>query len=467
MKPFLRSLVLSLLFLVVTAPAVAQETALGSDTLQSRSVTVYQGNLALVNERHAVGLGQGAATIELTPVPAGLMPETARLSGEGVRVDGLRLETAALSEAALLRASVGRTIGVVRTDPGTGARTVVPAQVLSVRDGVVLRVGDKIESGATGPFQFDTLPPGLRPFPALLANVAVGADGASGVNVQYLTTGLSWRADYTAQLSGNETMVALKGYVTLENTTDVAYPADLVRVVAGDVHRVSAPRPGAVRALAMEVRADEVPVSEAAGAYHLYTLPETMTVPASGTIQRALLELPQLAVRKAYVLEAGVPVRPARGRATASRPPLRVVLRFKNPKAGDGGVPMPGGVVRVFGPAMGGPVFLGEDRMAHTPAGNDVELTIGAAFDVTAERRQTDYLQRGGERVYEVAHEIVLRNARAAATVVEVIEHLPGDWEILEESVRHAKTSASMAAWSVSVPARGETVLTYRALIRQ
>jgi len=466
MKPLLRNAVLSMLCLALASPALGQTAPLGPDTLRSRVLTVYQSGIALVDERHQAPLGEGAATVELAPVPAGLRPETARLSGDGIRVAGLRLETSVLSEAALLRAHIGRTVGIIRIDPQTQARTVVPATVLSVENGVVLRIGDKVETGATGPFQFDSVPAGLRSAPALLADVHVAAGATGTVAVQYLTTGIGWHADYSVMLSADETMLALEGYVTLENGAGVSYPADLVRAVAGDLHGVSAPR-RVTGAMAMEATADVARVSEQSGAYHLYTLPGAMTVPARGSVQRALLALPQLAVRKTYVLEGAAPVRPLRGAMPVQRMAPSVVLRFKNPKADDGGVPMPSGTVRVFGPGVGGPVFLGEDRMAHAPAGSDVRLTLGAAFDITAERRQTDFLKRGGERNFEIAHEVVLRNARPAAAVVEVIEYLPGDWEILAESAPYARTSAATAAWSVSVPARGETVLTYRALIRQ
>lgn len=457
----------ALLCVLFTTPAFAQAVALDPQTLQSRVVTVYQGDLALIQERHQLTLREGAATLELAPVPGGLMPQTVRLSGDGLRVGGVRLETEVLSKAALLRAFLGRTIGLVRVNPETGARTVVQARVLSVEDGVVLQVGDKVETGAKGPFQFDAVPPGLRPAAALSADVTVGAGAVGTVDVQYLTTGLGWRADYGVTLSADETMLALDGYVTLQNSAGVSYEADLVRAVAGDVNQAWSPGPAVGRVMAMEATADAPQVAEQSGAYHLYTLPGTMTVPARGSVQRALLGLPQIAVRKAYVLESAVPVRPVAGRTSGVRQSAKVVLRFKNPRADDGGIPLPAGVVRVFGPAVGGPVFLGEDRIGHTPVGSDVRLTIGAAFDVTAERRQTNFVRQGGERVYEVAHEIVLRNARPAAAVVEVIETLPGDWKILSESAPHARTSATTAAWSLSVPARGETVLQYRALIRQ
>jgi hypothetical protein len=43
-----------------------------------------------------------------------------------------------------------------------------------------------------------------------------------------------------------------------------------------------------------------------------------------------------------------------------------------------------------------------------------------------------------------------------------VVEQFPADWRILQESLPHQKTDARTAAWSLAVPAKGETKLTYR-----
>lgn len=47
-----------------------------------------------------------------------------------------------------------------------------------------------------------------------------------------------------------------------------------------------------------------------------------------------------------------------------------------------------------------------------------------------------------------------------------VQEPIPGDWEILAESHKHAKRAANTAVWEVAVPAGGEVELTYRARTR-
>ena len=76
---------------------------------------------------------------------------------------------------------------------------------------------------------------------------------------------------------------------------------------------------------------------------------------------------------------------------------------------------MPGGVVRVYqSDTRGGVHFVGEDRIGHTPKDEVLNLRIGRAFDVVAERKQIDF-EKIATNVYEVEYEVVLRNHKAHA----------------------------------------------------
>ena len=99
-----------------------------------------------------------------------------------------------------------------------------------------------------------------------------------------------------------------------------------------------------------------------------------------------------------------------------------------------------------------------------------MRLHLGDAFDVTADKKQTDFRRREATNkasyVFESAYEIVLRNAKSEALSVTVREPVPGDWTMLEESQPHAKVAAGTAEWRVNVPAGGTTMLKYRVLVR-
>jgi len=122
--------------------------------------------------------------------------------------------------------------------------------------------------------------------------------------------------------------------------------------------------------------------------------------------------------------------------------------------------------VRVYqGDSKGRVQFIGEDRITHTPKDETLDLHIGNAFDVVAERKQTDY-QRLGSHAVEMAFEISLRNHKPEPITVEVNEPLGGDWQMVDSNFKYEKTAAFAARFMVPVAADGESVLRYRVRVR-
>jgi hypothetical protein len=127
---------------------------------------------------------------------------------------------------------------------------------------------------------------------------------------------------------------------------------------------------------------------------------------------------------------------------------------------------LPAGVFRVYGrSASGSRQLLGEDRIDHTPKKETVELTVGKAFDIVAERVRTNS-ERLADNLYRTTFEITIRNHRENDVVVEVSEPVGGYWEVITETLPHRKVNANELAFDVPVPADGETVLTYTVQVK-
>ncbi len=127
---------------------------------------------------------------------------------------------------------------------------------------------------------------------------------------------------------------------------------------------------------------------------------------------------------------------------------------------------MPAGVVRVYkADQTGAQQFIGENRIDHTPKDESVRVKLGDAFDVVAERKQTDY-KNISRRVFEYAYEIRIRNHKDEAVTVVVNEPIGGDWEIINSSFPAEKTAAFAARFNVPVAKDGEAVLTYRVRVK-
>jgi hypothetical protein len=115
--------------------------------------------------------------------------------------------------------------------------------------------------------------------------------------------------------------------------------------------------------------------------------------------------------------------------------------------------------------SRGGSLFVGEDHIDHTPKDETISLHIGNAFDIVAERKQTDY-RKLSDRLYEFEYEITLRNHKDAPVVIEANEPIGGDWEMVSSTYKFTKTAAFAAQFQVPVDKDGTSVLKYRVRAR-
>ena len=428
------------------------------------SITIYNEDLALVRDRRRIALADGRNRLAFLGISPQIRPETALLRTDGggeFDIVEQSFQSDLLTPQRLLEEHVGETVRVIRTNPETGAETVEEGELLSAVGGVVLRIGDRVEIDPPGRIVLPGVPAGLRARPTLVTVVESGTAGQTPVELAYLTGGLGWRADYVAELNAAEDRIDLKGWVTLANASGATFREARVQLVAGEVNQVSRFAARDMMAMSMKAEAAPMPGREALFDYHLYSLDRSVTIASNETKQVALLTGGGVPVRKEYRF-AGLNNVYDHAMGEPRRVNATVRLSFENAAAGGLGMPLPGGIVRVYGAGNGGELmFLGEDAVGHTPVDETVRLTLGRAFDVTARARQTAFEQLG-ERVFESAFTVELRNAKAQSVNATVVEQLPGDWEVLDESHPHDRISARQAEWTVPIPANGTTELRYR-----
>ena len=72
-------------------------------------------------------------------------------------------------------------------------------------------------------FSFPNLPAGLITKPTLVWQLWAESAGEQQVRVNYLTSGINWRADYIALLAPDDDALALTGWVSLENRCGASY----------------------------------------------------------------------------------------------------------------------------------------------------------------------------------------------------------------------------------------------------
>ncbi len=459
-----------LVMLAATSSPLAADLTLPVESRRPPLIlSIYPDGWGLVWDRRNADLAAGTNRLVFEGVSPQLQPSTAMIdSGPGVRLVDVDYDFALLTPEALLRRSVGKTIGVVRTHPTTGEEKVEKATLLSADNGIVLKYQDRIETGAPGRLVFYDVPTDLRAKPSLLATVEAERAGPTDLTLGYSARGLGWSADYVALWDEKAKLIDLTGRATLSNTSGTSFPSAEISLVAGTVNReppaIPMPR-SRVAAAPMMAEAKSLPTRQEVADLYVYRLPGQVTLPDQRTKQVTLLRAPSLAVEQLYVSEAGFVADRAAGEPQPQHPQVR--LKLANTEDA-GGQPLPAGIVRVFTTSADSvPRLVGEDRIDHTPVGGQVKLTPGEAFDITVLRRQTDYKTAGlPESVSESSWSIAVANAKDQAVAVDLVENIPGDWTILAESAPHTKAAADQVVWRVNVPAKGKTDLTFRVRVQ-
>ena len=459
------------------AQAAQEETSSSLADQQSVAVTIYNENLALIKDTRRIQLKSGDNRLALREVSGRMRPETALLRSlthpGSLALIEQNFDFDLLTPAKLLEKYVGRSVRIARIHPTTGAESFETATVLAANSGVVLKIGDRIETGLPGRIVYDTVPANLRDRPTLVTELQSTRAGAQTVELSYLSAGLAWKADYVAELNANDSALDLNGWVTLTNTSGTAYPNARLQLVAGDLNRVRDEMRLASKSngMAREAAAPQSMAQESLFEYHLYTLQRPTNIADNQTKQVALLSGAGVPVTKELLLQGSDYYYRSSVGGIGQKIKVGVFVQFENRERSNLGLPMPKGVVRVYKKdSAGNAQFIGEDRIDHTPKNERVRLKLGEAFDVTADKKQTDFKRREptnrASYVFESAYEIVVRNAKKEAATVVVREPVPGDWSMLDESAHHAKVAAGTAEWKINVPAEGSTTLRYRVLVR-
>ncbi|KFN50349.1 DUF4139 domain-containing protein [Arenimonas composti] len=471
------------LLAIATAAVFAAGAATAADTPR---LTVYSGDFDAVARSMPMPGGAGFALYDATlefqlragedmvslgGLPAALDAGSVRLRPRGdARVRGQRYDFAVAGQSELLERAIGSTI-TVEQDVG-GQRRTVSGVLLAAGDGLTLRLPDgriKVLSQYTA-FDLDALPAGVVAEPTLTWSIASARGGRQAFDFAYATSGLGWRAEYVAELSGQGRgcRMDFEGAAMVANRSGTAFEGVQLTLVAGEPNRQQKGYAGTPRMARAEMMvADAAVAPEASGEYHAYRLPGTGDLPQD-SVQRLPLIAPAsgVACERRYETRAPqggwVPPQPMLDpdfTNVAGKQPVTAMLGFANREADGLGLPLPAGRVRVF---TGGDL-LGEASLAHTALGQKVELALGTVFDLDAERSRLDFqVDRAGRTMTERVR-VTLRNAKAEAATVHVVETLPrwSDWEIVASTVAAKKLDATSAGFDVAVPAGGETHLEY------
>jgi hypothetical protein len=428
------------------------------------SVTIYNDDLALVQDRRDIEVKDGRQRLEFQDVSARIRPETVSLTAGDLSIVEQNFDFDLLTPAKLMEKAVGKEVTIVRVNPASGAETRETAQVLATNGGVVLKIGQRIEvlrdDGLPVRVIFDKVPENLRARPTLSVTVTAAHAGTRHATLSYLTPGLGWRADYVALYNEGEGKIDVQGWVTLSNSSGTTYDNAQTLLVAGSPSQVNGngQQAGYYRApprrSTLQVAGTENGSRSRLGDFYLYPLAERTTIANLQTKQVSFLDVHGVPAEHGYEFRNNW--------LQTSETPLSAqsIYSFSSSEHAGLGDQLPAGILRFYmRDKRGDPQFIGETQIDHTPMGSTLSLATGDAFDVkvksTVEKRT-----RLSASNWQSDMRYELTNALPRPVVVKLMQQgLWGDSRIKSESQQSTRSSADSAMWAVTVPANGTTTL--------
>jgi hypothetical protein len=537
-----RSLLLGLLLAaqaLITVPAAAGNLTEAASPGSDVSVTIYRaahrngesldldglGGFALVTETRTISIPAGVSRLRFEGVAEGIQPATAIITGLPSGLLEKNHDLQILSPAELVRATIGKNVWLVRTNPKTGQSNKEPGSILSDTDGVVFKSAAGLEalrcSGLPEAFQFDSPLEGAAT-PTLSALVRSPAAATATVRLSYLAEGFDWMANYVATVAPDGKTMDLGAWVTLANSNAKSFPDAHAQVVAGRLNRESEevepvdegaqivakcwPRgstsdppeipnilpasplmPGwdmlMARAykgaanvpMAMSAAAPEMAVTgakvqqEQLGDLKLYRVPDRTSVASRQIKQVRLLDRKDIPIDLFYRADLGTDEE-VDGR------PLSKILRTRNDKAHHLDLPLPSGQVATFYQRDGVPLLIHEAPLRDITLGEEVEIEAGEAADlrvtavVEARRANGATLKKlplipGAlemrSREVDITNRVEITNARNQAAVVELRLNLNGGAQLVRADQTPFMHNGHQT-FRLTVPAEGSAIVHYQ-----
>src|SRR5512139_934142 len=244
---------------------------------QDVAVTIYNSNVGLVKDTRLIDFKPGIHELKFMDVAAKIDPTTVHIksltNGSSLKVLEQNYEYDLLSPQKLLEKYVGQKVELATLNPDTKKEEIVEAILLSTQGGNIFQIGDKISIGHPGRILLSRIPENLIPQPTLVWLLENKLSKPQKVEASYLTSGINWKADYVVVLNQADTSTDITGWVTIDNKSGAAYQNALLKLVAGDIHRVQ-PEVRYDRMAPKAAAKEAVPQfkEEAFFEYHLYAL---------------------------------------------------------------------------------------------------------------------------------------------------------------------------------------------------
>ena len=427
---------------------------------KNTQVTIYNNNLGLVYQEKEMDIVKGENVLKIEGVSKQVQPATVKLNFPKIVGQYQIMEQNYLYDLVNTQKIFDKYTGedvLFRLESGEKINGTL---MNTERNYIILRLSNNAIRILTADniidYEFSSLPGGLILKPTLEWNIQSDFRGKTDVQLSYLTGGMSWNAEYVLVLDQDEKGFSLNSWISLNNNSGTTFENAKVKLIAGDIHRATMGRDEykvIPQASMLSMAQKKAPATREIGDYHLYELPETVTLRHNDLKQVSLFDEIIGKDRKVYLFDNNY--------NNEIEEPLQVIYRIENTKENNMGIALPKGVLRIFKRDIDESLqFIGEDRINHTSKKDTLLLTTGNAFDVKGKRTIIEQ-DRSSKNSETITVKIEITNRKNIPVEVEVVEYLSGYWDIRKASQKYQQQSSTKVMFPISVKADASESLTY------
>ncbi len=494
-------------FVCVLIFCCAFSSSLFAQDASQPSLTIYNEEFAVVRQEIPLDLKPGENQVTVSDITMHLEPDSVILRDpagkHAVQVLEQNYRADPVSEMMLLSLYEGQTIGfenqgqiikgkVIRSGytphdyfaMNRYGQNYYQQQMSGASQTPVIEVDGQLRFSLPGTPVFPRLTDDTILKPRLEWVLSADKPGKFPAEFSYVTGGMTWEADYNIVAPEKGDVADIVGWVTMDNQSGRTFENARIKLMAGDVNKIQQGVNGRIvnrleNYAAMGAAVYSPPVTEKAfDEYHLYTLERRTTLRDRETKQVEFIRAAGVTTKQVYIYD-GVKIDPNRyngwawenirndhSYGTESNPKIWVMREFRNSDANHLGMPLPKGRVRFYRRSDDGQIeFTGENAIDHTPHDETVRIYTGNAFDLTGERRRTNYIVETGKSTATESFEIKVRNHKKEPVEVRVVEHLYRalTWDIASSSSEYKKTDSHTIEFPVTIAPDEEKTISYTA----
>ncbi len=415
-KIFYSTLLLPLLGLAnITVPST------GSDL----KITIYNNDKAFINDTREVEVKAGKQKLVYEGVPSSVITQSVvpTFSAMKTNLYSQNYIYDLVSLSSMLNKSINKEVEFYSNEKEP---TLSKGILLSASPNAMIKengTGKIYTLNAATQVIFDKVPKNMITKPSLVWNMEAEKEGKLGIDLKYLTRGISWKSDYVLNLKKD--ILDLTGWITVNNNSGVAYENAQITCLAGDVNAVPERRMhyksknAIYEEESMPMAVMDAVKEESFSGYHIYKIPFRETIGNKEQKQISFIDKKEVKYH-----QYGKNINNYFENYGEQKLQFSNMIEFENKKENNMGISLPAGVVRMYQKDSSDEThFIGESRVQNIPEDENVTLTVGTLFDAVGEKTVTKFVVKKHYRNVETTYNV--RNQGKEPLELRINESIP------------------------------------------